>query len=168
MDGWTKVAHIVNFAYILALLTLTLAGVVVYSIISPYAPAQFSDVTLEPTTVCPSELVEVNGKTSLDDGRYTFTIDPEWHKLGEAHKTLDESQVDGAVEGPIYDKDASSELVYISPPERGKWVFHFEVMVEGRNILMPRTQYQHVVAEKELNVVDCGDNYNYEEYSKEN
>ena len=166
-DGWTRVRRYVQFSYILAIATLSLACVTVYSLVSPFNPMSVSDVVLEPGTVCPSELVGVGGKTDLASGKYHLTIDPLWIDIDGSKKYLDEAQVDGDVQGPIKDVDPEEELVYVSPPERGEWIIRFEIDVEGRNLILPRKQHLEVTSTNTLHVVDCGDTYTYDDFTNE-
>jgi hypothetical protein len=165
-DGWGRVRRIVQLSYILSIATLILAAVTIYSLVSPFNPMHVSGVHMEPETVCPLELVGINGKTDLASGRYHITIDPVWIKSGKGGKVLDEAQVDGDIAGPLNDADSGEELVYVAPPERGDWLIKFDIEIEGRNLILPRTQEFSVTTVNVLHVVDCGDSYEYEEYEK--
>jgi hypothetical protein len=166
MDGLGKVKRILQFSYIAAIGTLILAALMVISLYSPFQPMQVQNVKLVPEKVCPLELVAVDGSTNLDAGTYHVTIDPQWIKIGDANKIVDEAAVDGEVVGPLVDRDTAEELVYVSPPERGKWSLNFEVSVEGRNLIMPRTQDLSLSTVNKLQVMDCGDTYSYEDFTK--
>lgn len=165
-DGWSRIRRVVQFSYILAIGTLALAVVTLYSLVSPFNPMDISNLRTEPETVCPSQLVGVNGKTDLDSGRYHITIDPLWIELTGKNKVLDEAQIDGDINGPIDDQDTEDELVYVSPPEIGDWVIRFDIAIQGRNVILPRTQNLTVATKNQLHVVDCGDEYKYENYTK--
>ena len=165
-DGWSRVKRVVQLSYILALGTLVLTIITVYSVIAPFQPMHVKNVSLTPETVCPAQLVGVDGRTTLDPGKYQLTIDPLWIKMDGDRKVLDEAQVDGEVTGPITDDDTSEELVYVSPPETGEWLIRFDISVEGRRGILPRTQEIGVTTDNTLNVVDCGDSYTYEEFKK--
>jgi hypothetical protein len=158
-----KIKHVIRIQYIVALFTLALATVTVVSLIYPFQPMHIKEVTLVPDKVCPLELVAVEGKTVLERGNYRITIDPLWINADKSNKMLDEAQVDGYVQGPLVDEDTSSELVYVSPPEVGKWNMTFEVDVEGRVGILPRKQSLQIKASNKLKVVDCGDTYEYKD-----
>lgn len=167
MDGFGKLKKLLQFSYVGAIVTLTIAVLMVVSLVTPFSPMQIHNVKLVPAKVCPMELVAVNGSTDLDAGTYHVTIDPQWIKVSGDKKVVDEAAVDGGVEGPVKDRDTAEELVYIAPPEVGRWLLNFEVSVEGRNLIMPRTQDITLSTTNELHVMDCGDTYSYEEYSEQ-
>lgn len=162
-NSLSKVKRYLTVLNILAIITITFALLTIYSLVSPFNPMSIRDVNMKPEQVCPLQLVGVNGKTDLTSGRYRITVDPLWIKINGDRKVLDESQVDGNVSGPIEDADASNELVYVSPPERGNWRIKFDITVQGRRGILPREQDITVLTDNVLHVVDCGDTYRYEE-----
>lgn len=165
-DGLKSVKRYTTFLNILALVTLVLTCLTVYSLLAPFSPMHIEDVKVEKDKVCPLELVAINGTTTLGAGNFNVTIDPLWIKVSGDSKALDVAGVDGSVEGPLIDQDASEELVYVSPPEKGKWKIKFDVDVEGRKGILPRTQHIEIATRNVLSVVDCGDTYNYEQMDR--
>lgn len=166
MDNFSKVKRYLKVLNILAIFTLVLACMTVYSLLAPFAPMHIEDVKADKAKVCPLELVGIDGTTTLEKGNYYINIDPMWIKVSGDRKVLDEASIDADIEGPLKDQDTSEELVYVSPPEKGDWTIVFEVTVQGRKLILPRSQNLQVSTSEVLQVEDCGEMYSYEQFKK--
>ena len=163
----TTVGDIIIWSLVTTVVIVLL--LVLYSLLSPFKPVDVEGYLITPQNVCPGELVGIDSELTIEDGRYTFTIDPSWTNVNNL-KYVDEAYAEFpvAVGVPEATEDVNTELVYMTPTEPGEWQFSAKVDVQGRVGVLPRTQMLGVVTSDNVTTIhDCGDAYTYRQYIEE-
>jgi hypothetical protein len=130
-EDWLLLCFVAFIALVMAIM--------LYSAFWPYRPYKLYDYSINPRTVCPGEVVQVQLTRKLDKGAYDLTVDAEWYEVG-TDKFLELADGDYRAYGTGKRETTVSPLLRVTPNKPGRWVFKAAVLVNGRVGVLPRTQ----------------------------
>jgi hypothetical protein len=148
------------YIVLLALLTIAITAILLYSAFKPFSPYRMYDYGISHAgPVCVGDVVQVYVDREVDGGHYSVRVDGSWHKMDSTYFL---ETPDGVYNVDYEDKTkerAYSGLLQPTPPSPGVWQFQAEVTVNGRVGVLPRQQDVREIDSKPINILSTYDKH---------